>query len=354
MKNDMNEIMIKTHGRVNLIGEHTDYNGGWVLPTSISQSTEIKMKKRPDDLVTIRSSANRTHQYQLRQEAPKKTWSDYIEGVTYLLLKEKYKLQGMDLEIQSTIPEGSGLSSSAALEIGVLKGINELFQLNLSINDIAKLGQRVENEFVGARVGIMDQMAVSYCQPNTALFLDTQNLSSIMIDLSDLKFDLVIINSGIKHQLSAENGYNQRRRECEEACRLLKIPSLRFLHHSALNFDSLPLILKQRVGHVYTENQRVHKAIEAIKKKDLNEFGKLLYESHSSLSIDYQVSIPEIDFLIDEFKKDLQIYGGRMTGGGFGGSVIALTEKGNGKSIADKIISKYWDEFKTQATIINC
>ncbi len=349
----MNEITIKTHGRVNLIGEHTDYNGGWVLPTSISQATEIKIKKRSDDLITIRSSANRSHQYQLGQEAPKKTWSDYLEGVTFLLLKEKYKLQGMDLEIHSTIPEGSGLSSSAALEIGVLKGINEMFQLNLSINDIAKLGQRVENEFVGARVGIMDQMAVSYCQPNTALFLDTQNLSSEMIDLADLKFDLVIINSGIKHQLSAENGYNQRRRECEEACRLLNIPSLRLLHHKPLNFDSLPLILKKRVDHVYSENQRVHHAIEAIRKKDLKELGTLLYQSHSSLSIDYEVSIPEIDFLVDGFKNYPQIYGGRMTGGGFGGSVIALAEKGFGKDIAEKIITKFLAKFKTQATIIN-
>jgi galactokinase len=349
----MKEITIKTHGRVNLIGEHTDYNGGWVLPTSISQATDVNIKLRSDDIVTIRSSRDRSHEYKLKLESSKKSWSDYIEGVTYLLFLEGFKLQGMEIDIISNIPEGSGLSSSAALEIGLLKGINELFQFNLSKNDMAKLGQRVENEFVGARVGIMDQMAVSYCIPDTALFLDTENLSTEMIKLPSEAFDLVIINSGIKHQLSSENGYNQRRGECEEACQLLKIPSLRVLHKSKLNFESLPPVLKKRVRHVYGENHRVHNAIKALKAKDLETFGNLLYQSHFSLSKNYEVSIPEIDFLIDEFKNYNQIFGARMTGGGFGGSVIAIAKKGTGKNLAEEIVTRYWNQFKIEAKIIS-
>jgi len=349
----MNEIKIKTHGRVNLIGEHTDYNGGWVLPTSIPQATEIYIKLRSDDIVTIKSSGNRFYQYKLKQESPKKFWSDYVEGVTHLLSLEGLKLRGMEIDISSTIPEGSGLSSSAALEIGLIKGINELFRLDLSQLDIAKLGQRVENEFVGARVGIMDQMAVSYCRPDTALFLDTQNLSSEMIQLPTDSFDLIIINSGIKHQLSAETGYNQRRRECEEACQLLKIPSLRFLHQHEMSFDSLPPKLYKRVRHVYGENLRVHKAINALKIKDLETFGNLLYQSHFSLSKNYEVSIPEIDYLVDEFKNYNQIFGARITGGGFGGSVIAIARKGSGKNLAEEIVSRYWNKFRRKGTIIS-
>ena len=344
----MTEVSAYAHGRVNLIGEHTDYNGGWVLPTAIPQKTTVRISPlsgaRVEVLAAPEHAGGQPRQggYEMGREEPRHEWLDYIKGATKILAAGGARLKGFRLEIESDVPEGSGLSSSAALEIAVLKGLREINGLPHSDQELARIGQQIENEFVGARVGIMDQMACSLAQSGVALFLDTLNLSYEQVKLPLDQMDLIIINSGISHRLSAtDGGYNQRRAECEKACAQLGINLLRDISWDELQKKDLPEQLMKRARHVVKENERVHKAVAAIKKNDLVTLGKLFVESHQSMRDDYQVSIPEIDTLVELCMKDAGTYGARLTGGGFGGSIVAITKKGEGKRIADAVVSEY-------------
>lgn len=343
-----NKIIQKAHGRVNLIGEHTDYNGGWVLPTSIPQFTQVTISHLPYNKIKITSSNDREFAYKLGEENHTNSWIDYVQGATSLL---QTRIQGFEAQIESTIPEGSGLSSSAALETSLLKALNSLFQLDMDEITIAKLGQQIENEFVGARVGIMDQMATCLAQDDEALFLDTKTLNYERIPLPIDEMDLLVINSGISHRLSAhDGGYNQRRRECEEAAKILGVEMLRDIPLKEI--DSLPPLLQKRARHVLTENQRVKDAVVAIKNKNLIKLGTLFKESHLSMKDDYQVSIPEIDLLVTLCSQFEDVYGARLTGGGFGGSIVAITKKGAKQEIAQQIISQYQDQTGSKGTIL--
>lgn len=348
---------MKAHGRVNLIGEHTDYNGGWVLPTTIPQYTEVSLEKRPDSIVKIQSSENRNHSFELGHESPADSWVDYLQGATKLLsdfIKASgKKIHGLNARIHSTIPEGSGLSSSAALEMSFLKGMNELFELNIGPVDLALIGQRIENEFVGARVGIMDQMATSLAQEGEALYLDTYKLTFERIPLPLELMDIMVINSGISHKLSAtDGGYNERRAQCEEACKLLGIKLLREITLTDLENSKLPPILMKRAHHVVSENERVHQTVRAIKEKNPEEMGKLFIQSHKSMRDDYEVSIPEIDLLVNLCLKEKNVYGARLTGGGFGGSIVALTKKGAKEQVAKSVISTYTEHTGEKGTLL--
>lgn len=340
----------KAHGRVNLIGEHTDYNGGWVLPTAIPQYTQVSVTKNEGNTVTLISSAGREYKYELGSEKPTGEWMDYLQGGTKLL---NHKISGFTAKIESTMPEGSGLSSSAALEISFLKAIRAAFSLDVSDTDLALLGQRIENEFVGARVGIMDQMAVSLAKAGEALFLDTKELTYERVSLPLHQMDLVIINSGLSHQLSStDGGYNQRRAQCEEACKILGIHQLRDIDVSTLASKNLPEVLARRARHVVTENERVHQAVGAIKENNLPLLGKLFVESHRSMRDDYEVSIPEIDMLVELCMAHSDCYGARLTGGGFGGSIVAITKKGKGSGISGRVIEEYKKRTGIEATVL--
>lgn len=349
----------KAHGRVNLIGEHTDYNGGWVLPTPIPQYTEVTLRKNESNTIHVESHSesvkqNRISNYHLGQEVHQGNWMDYIQGVTKLLetfasLKGQ-SFTGFVARIFSNIPEGSGLSSSAALEMSLLKAIRAAFDLNVTDIELAKLGQKVENEFVGARVGIMDQMATAFAESGEALFLDTYHLTYEKIKLPLDNMDILILNSGISHKLSSKEGYNRRRQECEEACQILKIKHLRDADLNSL--DKLPPLLKKRVRHVITENSRVFAAASAIKNLDLDELGSLFKKSHESMRDDYEVSLPEIDSLVEICSEYPEVYGARLTGGGFGGSVVAITKKDYSKIISSEIIRKYKEKTNYHATMM--
>lgn len=346
-------VIARAHGRVNLIGEHTDYNGGWVLPTTIPQYTEVHLEKAPEKKVTIISSHNRSFSYLLGSESKTDTWVDYLQGATKFLLERGEPLEGFTARINSTIPEGSGLSSSAALEMSFLKGIRELFNLDINIVDLALMGQKIENKFVGARVGIMDQMAVGIGEHGEALYLDTLNLTyeKIPLPLSDM--DLMVINSGISHRLSAEDGgYNQRRTQCEEACRIMNVKSLRDVTLNDLKAAPLPETLMKRARHVVSENQRVKMAAAALKEKNITLLGKLFKESHESMRLDYEVSIPEIDLLVNLCFKDEGVLGARLTGGGFGGSIVAITRKGFKTRIAEEVIREYENQTGEKGTLL--
>ncbi len=351
-------IITRAHGRVNLIGEHTDYNGGWVLPTTIPQFTQVTLTPNQSQTVRIQSSSDpkkkeeRSFSYTLGQEKKAGSWIDYLQGITAILTLEKIPLSGFDLRIESTVPEGSGLSSSAALEMSFLKALKLAFDLKFTEAELARLGQRTENEFVGARVGIMDQMACALASSGEALFLDTKTLKFQRIPLPLEHMDLLVINSGISHR-NVGGGYNERRAQCEEACRLLDIPELRSLNAQELSrLDSLPDVLKRRARHVVTENDRVFNTVKAIQSEDITTMGRLFVESHQSMRDDYEVSLPEIDQLVELCLKKEGVFGARLTGGGFGGSIVAITKKGKSLQVAAEVLPEYARLTGQKATVL--
>jgi galactokinase len=331
-------------GRVNLIGEHTDYNGGFVLPTAIPQRTRVELAVRRDRSVSIWSNAvvgaGDIRTYMLGAEAPAKDWLDYIQGVTQLLRDSGHSISGFDARIESNVPLGSGLSSSASLTVSLMRTLKRAFALALDDVQIALLGQRVENEFVGARVGIMDPMAASLADEHTALFLDAGSLAYERVPLP-AGMDLLVLHSGVGHQ-HAGGDYNTRRSECEQACALLGVRQLRDLMIADLpRVNVLPEPLNRRARHVVTENARVLDAVAAIRVANLDRLGELFYASHLSMRNDYEISVPQIDQLIDLARQERDVYGARLTGGGFGGSVVMLARGGTSCELAPRIARNY-------------
>jgi len=326
-------------GRVNLIGEHTDYNGGFVLPTAIPQRTHARLAPRTDRTVRAWSAAYPAagpETYPLGCEQPGRGWLDYVQGVTHLLAKTGFRVDGFDVLLESNVPVGSGLSSSASLTVSLMRALRQAFQLPIDDVQIARLGQRVENEFVGARVGIMDPMAASLADEGTALFLDCRTLAFERVPLP-AGADLVVIHSGVSHNHAAGD-YNTRRAECERACELLSVGQLRDLGPADLDrVAHLPEPINRRARHVITENARVLDAVAALRAGDVVRLGALFYASHESMRDDYQVSVPAIDLLVDLARADSAIYGARLTGGGFGGSVVMLAHAGQGCMAAERI-----------------
>jgi galactokinase len=337
------EVRAQAPGRVNLIGEHTDYNGGFVLPTAIPQQTQVELAVRADARVRVWSSAQPASgiaEYALGTESPRHDWLDYVQGVTALLPGAGGKLAGVDGRIDSTVPLGSGLSSSASLTVSLMRAFRQAFRLPIDDVAIARLGQRVENEFVGARVGIMDPMAASLADQGTALFLDARSLAFERIPLP-AGADLVVIHSGVSHRLVGGD-YNTRRAECERACALLGVDLLRDLTLADLpRINALPEPLNRRARHVVTEDDRVLAAVAALREGDLPRLGELFYASHASMRDDYQVSVPEIDLLVELAHADAAVIGARLTGGGFGGSVVLLARQGQGPAAAQRLAQAY-------------
>lgn len=348
-------------GRVNLIGEHTDYNGGFVLPTAIPQRTHVELAPGFGQTVRVYSSAVNEagiRSYTPGAETPGHDWLDYIQGVTRILASLGFRLSGFDARIESTVPLGSGLSSSASLTVSLMRALRSLFALVLDDMEIAQLGQRVENEFVGAQVGIMDPMAASLADEGTALFLDARSLTYERVPLP-AGADLVVLHSGVSHTLRKKeaglsNGeYNTRRRECEEAASQLGVRLLRDLSSADLpRIAALPEPLNRRARHVVTENDRVLAAVAAVRASDLERLGDLFYASHASMRDDYQVSIPEIDLIVELARRDPAIYGARLTGGGFGGSVVMLAHAGMGYGAAERIARTYAESSGCQPRIL--
>ena len=330
-------------GRVNLIGEHTDYNGGFVLPTAIPQRTRVELVVRTDRTVSASSAntAEPAHTYTLGHEQRRGDWLDYVQGVTWALHEKGFgELPGFELHVSSDVPLGAGLSSSAALEVSVLRALRDAFGLELDDVRLAQLGQFAENEFVGARCGIMDQMAATLADDTTALFLDTRSLEFRRVPLP-AEADLVVIHSGVTHEISAGD-YNTRRAECEEAARQLGVPQLRDLTRDDLSrIERLPEPLGRRARHVVTEDERVLEAVGALERADLPRLGELFRLSHESMRDDFEVSVPDVDLLVELAQADQDVSGARMTGGGFGGSVVILARRGRGRAAGERVAREY-------------
>jgi galactokinase len=346
-------ICSQAPGRVNLMGEHTDYNGGFVLPTPISQRTTVQLASREDRTVRAWSAnvAGGPLDYMLGKEQAGRGWLDFIQGATVILRQEGMDVRGFDVRVESEVPLGSGLSSSASLGVSLMRALREAFGLPLEDRQIALLAQRVENRFVGAMVGIMDPMACSLGQPGTALFLDTRSLVSERVPLPP-GVDWIVINSGVAHEHSAGD-YNSRRAECEEACRLLGVKQLRDLSTGDLpRVATLPQPFCRRARHVVTEDARVLASVDAMRAGDSAALGKLFNASHDSQRDDYQVSVPAVDLLIELAREQSDVYGARLTGGGFGGSIVLFTAAGKGDTATRSIAATYAAKSGHQPTVL--
>lgn len=341
-------------GRVNLIGEHTDYNGGYVLPTTIPQRTTVEMLPRPGGAIralSIDVGAATPFDYVVGTESRRGRWTDYLQGITWALSKDGFAVGGADILIRSAVPLGGGLSSSAALEIALLRAFREAFSLPIDDVQMAVLGQRAENQFVGAPVGLMDQMACTLAGDGEALFLDTRSLEWSVVPIPR-SVELVVLNSGVAHN-HAKGDYRTRRAECEKAAGLLGVTALRDLSAADLpRVMRLPEPLGRRVRHVITEDDRVLAAVEALRAGDAEALGRLFYASHESMRDDYEVSIPEIDLIVDLARQAPDVYGARLTGGGFGGSVVMLAGPGRGRAAAEAIAAAYGARTGKVATVL--
>ena len=337
-------VTVNAPGRVNLIGEHTDYNGGLVLPVAIPQRTSAALTPRDDDRVRAASTdvpgGPTIREYRLGEERRTGGWLDYVQGVTRALAADGHRLRGVDLLIESRVPIGAGLSSSAALEVAVLRALRTAFALELDDVALALAGQRAETELVGARVGVMDQMAASLGEERRALLVDTRSLAYRRIPLP-AELELVVVDSGIAHG-HAGGEYNVRRAECEDAARRLGVDVLCELGTADLaRLAALPPPLDRRARHVLTENARVLATVAALEARDFARLGELLLASHASLRDDYEVSIPELDLLVELARMEPDARGARLTGGGFGGSIVIVVRAGAGASVGARVACGY-------------
>ncbi len=349
-------VTASAHGRVNLIGEHTDYNDGFVLPTIIPQATHVTLASRDDRRArvfsTLRADAG-VVEYGLGDEHRTGRWIDYVQGVTFALARAGHTLTGFDAWIDSDVPLGSGVSSSAALLVAMLRALREANGLAIDDVRLARLGQEAENDLVGAPVGIMDQMCASLADEHAALLLDCRSLHYERVPLPE-HADLVVINSGVAHRLSeGDSGYATRRQQCDAAAHLLHVASLRDLTMADLpRAMDLPEPLGRRVRHVVTENARVLEAAAALRAGDLASVGRLFAESHTSMRDDYEVSATEVDLLVEIAATDDEIHGARLTGGGFGGAIVAFARAGAGRAAAQRIAARYADRSRQTPTIL--
>lgn len=330
-------IAAKAPGRVNLIGEHTDYNDGFVLPMAISHGVTIVGRLRNDRMVRLRSlDYGESAEFDLdeRYDARGPRWSQYVEGVARTF-DEEYngEIRGFEAALTGDVPQGSGLSSSAALEVAAGLLIDELNSLGTGRVEIALFGQKAEHNYLGVKCGIMDQFASCLCRKDHALFLDCRSLEHKHAPLK-LREEVVLILDSGKSRGLADSKYNERRAACEEGVRILSgaIPGIRALRDvSEAQFDCysgmLPDEVKRRCRHVVTENQRALDSMEALLKEDMERFGALMFASHESLRFDYEVSCEELDVLNEIAKDSREIIGERMTGAGFGGCAVALARR---------------------------
>jgi galactokinase len=344
----MHSVSTRAPGRINIIGEHTDYNDGFVLPCAIAYDTRVLAEERPDRMVTVRSRFDEPAAFDLdRLPAQRRGgWTDYVRGVLIELRDAGVMLCGGDVKIAGTVPIGAGLSSSASVEIAFALAMIRLAGTRMDPLDLARLAQRVENEHVGARSGIMDQYAVLFARAGYAVFLDTRTLQSQLIEIPP-GLAIVVCNTMVRHDLAAGE-YNERRRECEQAVRDLqaRYPAIRALRDVTLDqLQSARSVLSPvqyaRARHVVSENERVLAAVQTLRDGEFALLGKLLYDSHASLRDDYAVSCPELDLMVELARGFDGTVGARMTGGGFGGCTVNLVHAGRSQEFASWIASAY-------------
>ena len=336
-------------GRVNLIGEHTDYNQGFVLPSAIGFYVHVAISQRQDRKLVMRSAEfPQNFDYDLGNLPQRKlgSWCDYVLGVALMLERTGHALKGANLLIHGEVPTGAGLSSSAAVEVASALALLSLGSKQWPFDEVARLCQRAENEFVGARVGIMDQFISCFGRESHAVLLDCRSLAFQLVPIPE-KVRFVISNTKVKHQHSGGE-YNRRREECDTAAKILAktypdVQSLRDVSRQQLTAvaDRMPTLLYKRALHVITENDRVLQTAAGFRARDLQQVGQLMRDSHRSLRDDYEVSCRELDLMVEAAEGLAGYYGGRMTGGGFGGCTVSLVDHSKVHEFAEKVAEGY-------------
>ena len=331
-------------GRVNLIGEHTDYNEGFVMPAAVDRGVAVAARRVPGDAFTL-------HAVDLGQSCvfprvalerdPAHPWADYFKGVVWALAKRGIDVPACEAAVTGDIPRGAGLSSSAAYEVATVLLLKALGGFELPPREVAKLAREAENGFVGVACGIMDQMASTFGAQGRALMLDCRSLAYEAVEIPQ-GLKIVVVGSGVHHSL-ASSEYNKRRAECEEGARLLGVPSLRDVSPEDLarSFSKLPPVVGKRCRHVVSENARVHEAVIAMRSGDTGGLKVLMAESHYSLRDDYEVSCPELDILVELALALPHCHGARLTGAGFGGSTVNLVEAAAVDTFSQSITTDY-------------
>lgn len=346
-------IEVRAPARVNLIGEHTDYNGGYVLPAALNLAVTASGSPRDDNIVSVcAADIGEKAEFTLdRIEFESSSfWLNYVKGVAFYLLEAGAGLKGSDILIKGDIPSGAGLSSSAALEVASALFMQKISGFEMSPVDTAKLCQRAENEFVGMSCGLMDQFACCMGKKDHAVFLDCRTLAFEHVPLSP-GLKIAVCNTGIRRGL-ASSEYNKRRAECERAAELLGVEELS--RAAPERIDELPLVLQKRARHVLMENERVLKSVSALKEGRFEELRGLFAASHASLRDDFQVSCPELDLMVELAMKVPGVYGARLTGAGFGGCAVSLLPAEYSNKFTDYVGGAYHEATGIRPEIYLC
>ncbi|UPT56763.1 galactokinase [Dickeya zeae] len=353
-------LTVQAPGRVNLIGEHTDYNDGFVLPCAINYSTTISAAPRDDRQIRVIAVDYDNQQDSFSLDAPidhhpEWQWANYVRGVIKHLKTRSDAFGGADLVISGNVPQGAGLSSSASLEVAVGKAIQALYQLPLDNVALALNGQEAENQFVGCNCGIMDQMISAQGQRNHALLIDCRSLETRAVSMPD-NVAVMIINSNVKRGL-VDSEYNTRRQQCEAAARYFQVKALRDVSEAdfAAKAAGLDTVVARRARHIITENSRTLAAADALTRGDLRQMGELMAASHASMRDDFEITVPPIDTLVEIVKAVIGDEGGvRMTGGGFGGCIVALIPQQQVTAVQNAVMREYPAKTGLQPTCYVC
>ena len=352
-------LLFRSPGRINLIGEHTDYNMGFVLPAAIDKAIYFAVNKRDDNNCKIFSlDMNEFFEFTLSDyKNSEKNWPNYLIGVVDQLIKSGHTVGGFNCVFGGDIPIGAGLSSSAAIEAGLAFSLNNLYNLGIKELNLVKIAQKAENEFVGVKCGIMDQYINIFGKSGNVLRIDCRSLEYEYFPFEFENISIVLFDSNVSHSLAASE-YNKRRQECSEGVSIIykdhpEIQSLRDVNPALLSeYKSLMNgIVYKRCKYVVEEDDRLLKACNALTNHDLKLFGSLMYQTHEGLSKDYEVSCDELDYLVELTKENPSVYGSRMMGGGFGGCTINLIENNAIESISKIVIEKYRKKFGLEAKI---
>lgn len=351
------EAIFLSPGRINIIGEHVDYNDGFVLPAAINKYICFAISKSENDQCSlVAKDLNESYQFNWKDEVKPvdKMWVNYMLGVLHQLKERNFSLKGINIVFSSTIPMGAGLSSSAALECGFGYALNKIFRLGLSREEIALIGQKSEHTFVGVKCGIMDQFASVFGKKNKVIKLDCTSLEHEYHSADFKKYSLLLIDSNVKHT-HLTSGYNTRREEVEKGLASIKnqfpnVNTFRDVTETQLNElkNELGETIYKRCLFVINEIRRVNEAVYALDRNNFEQLGQLMFETHDGLSNEYQVSCEEVDFLVDFVRNEKQVIGSRMMGGGFGGCSINLVEKGSEETLIEKISEAYLQKFGIQ------
>ncbi|MGZ3924500.1 MAG: galactokinase [Flavisolibacter sp.] len=349
---DEEPTIVRSPGRVNIIGEHTDYNNGFVLPAAIDKAVYVAVSPRSDDTIKLYSGEfDESFETSLKKLKPTdRGWPNYILGVVDQLIKRSFSITGFNLAIDGDVPIGSGLSSSAAVECATAFALNEVFELGIDKKDLAFIGQKAEHSFAGVMCGIMDQFASVFGKKDHVIKLDCQSLDYEYVPLVLEGYKILLLNTNVKHSLGSSE-YNNRRSQCEQGVAWVKehhpeVNSLRDVNMEMLHKYVQPRdeVIYRRCKYVVEEKERLLTGCEDLKRGDLRSLGKKMFQTHDGLSKEYEVSCEELDFLVDAVRDNPDVIGARMMGGGFGGCTINIVKEEAIDGLIDQLEDSYKDK----------